>query len=92
MKHNSGKWLVRPDYGKENVYRLWNADSNYHEDTSPEVMDGNACLMQSAPRLLKALCVLVDHAQEQYPHFESERGQQDIRRALEAIQWAKGKV
>ncbi len=35
--------------------------------------------------LLNALKVLVDHAQETYPHFESERGQRDIARALRAI-------
>lgn len=55
MKHNSGKWLVRPDYGQENVYRLWDKNSNYHKRTDPETMDANAILIQSAPLLLKAL-------------------------------------
>ncbi len=32
-----------------------------------------------------ALRVLVDHAQETYPHFESPRGQADIRRALAVL-------
>lgn len=35
--------------------------------------------------LLEALRVLVEHAQETYPHFESERGQVDIKNALNAI-------
>jgi len=30
---------------------------------------------------LDALRVLVDHAKETYPHFESERGQRDIAQA-----------
>jgi hypothetical protein len=49
---NAAPWVVRPDYGKENVYRLWNKNTNYHEDTSPERMDANANLMSFAPRLL----------------------------------------
>lgn len=55
MKHNSGEWVVRPDYGKENVYRLWDGDTNYHEDTSPETMDANARLMSLAPKMLEVL-------------------------------------
>ena len=55
MKHTPGQWQVRPDYGKENVYRLWDKDSNYHKRTDPETMDANAILMQSAPLLLEAL-------------------------------------
>lgn len=41
--------------------------------------------------LLEVLKVLVDHAQEQYPHFESDRGTYDIRRALNAIDKAEGR-
>jgi len=55
VKHNSGKWIVRPDYGKENVYRLWDKDLNYHKDTSPEVMDANAVLMSASPKLFRVL-------------------------------------
>ncbi len=57
---NAGPWIVRPDYGKENVYRLWDKDSNYHDDTSPEVMDANTKLMSAAPILLAALQELYD--------------------------------
>jgi hypothetical protein len=38
-----------------------------------------------ARELLEALKTLTDHAQEKYPHFESERGQRDIAQALAAI-------
>ena len=31
----------------------------------------------------KALATLIEHASEQYPHFESPRGQADIRAAKE---------
>ena len=53
--HTPGPWHVRPDYGKENVYRLWDKNDNYHDDTSPEAMDANAVLMAAAPKLLEAL-------------------------------------
>lgn len=45
----------------------------------------NARLIAAAPMLLEALVVLVDHAQETHPHFESPRGQADIAAALAAI-------
>ena len=53
--HSPLPWKIRPDYGKENVYRLWNADDNYHDDTSPEVMDANAELMMKATRSHEAM-------------------------------------
>lgn len=49
----------------------------------------NARLIAAAPDLLEALIILSDHAREQYPHFESPRGQEDIERALAAIERAK---
>lgn len=33
----------------------------------------------------KALQALIDHASETYPHLESERGQQDLAAAREAL-------
>jgi hypothetical protein len=50
-KHSPAPWHVRPDYGKANVYYLWDKNDNYHatEYLTPEVMDANAALMASAP-------------------------------------------
>jgi len=49
------------------------------------VAEANGELISSSPDLLKALRVLVEHAQEKYPHFESERGQRDIEQALAVL-------
>ncbi len=35
--------------------------------------------------LVAALQVMVDHAKERFPHFESERGQRDIEQAQAAL-------
>lgn len=50
-----------------------------------EAGQANARLYTAARELLVALQVLVDHASETYPHFESLRGQADIRTARAAI-------
>ena len=65
MKHSPGPWKVNPQYGMENVYWLWDKNSMYHDDLSPERMDRNAQLMQAAPDMLKALqmihaCIIPD--------------------------------
>ena len=57
-----------------------------------EECEANARLIAAAPDLLEALRVITSHAQETYPHFESERGQRDIAAALEAIRKATGNV
>jgi hypothetical protein len=49
------KWTVNPQYGKENVYWLWDENQNYHDDNSPEAMDARAQLMEAAPDMLAAL-------------------------------------
>jgi hypothetical protein len=41
--------------------------------------------------LAARLEVMVDHAKETYPHFESERGQRDIREAEIALRSVNGK-
>ena len=48
--------------------------------------EANARLIAAAPELRTALIVLIDHAQEQHPHFESERGQREINNAIKAIE------
>lgn len=35
--------------------------------------------------LKDALSTMIDHASEKYPHFESERGQRDIKSAKDAL-------
>ena len=40
--------------------------------------------------MFNALRILVDHAREAYPHFESERGQEDIARADAALRLGIG--
>lgn len=55
MRRSPAPWIIRPDYGKDNVYRLWDKHDNYHHNTSPEAMDANARLMEQAPTLLHAL-------------------------------------
>lgn len=42
---------------------------------------GDAVLFCAAPELIDALREITEHAEEQYPHFESERGQRDIAKA-----------
>lgn len=59
MNHTPTPWQVIPDYSQENVYRLWDLDGNFHDDTSPETMDANACFIVRAcnahEELVKAL-------------------------------------
>ena len=50
--------------------------------------DDNARMAAAAPGLMTALAVMIDHAGEMYPHFESERGQRDIAAAKVAIKAA----
>ncbi len=47
-------------------------------------------LAAAGPSLLEALSTITEHAQETYPHFESDRGQRDIAQALAAIAEAEG--
>lgn len=46
--------------------------------------------VNAMPALVAALQTLVEHAQEQYPHFESPRGQHDILTAQNALKLARG--
>lgn len=55
QKYKKETWHVRPDYGKENVYRIWDGDDNFHDDTTPEAMDRRATLIEAAPAMLDAL-------------------------------------
>ena len=50
----------------------------------------NARLIAAVPCLLEALIKMIDHAQEQHPHFESERGMADINRSIQAVEKGLG--
>lgn len=84
--HTPTPWHIRPDYGKENVYRLWNADDNYPDDTSPEVMDDNAEFMMQAVNAHEAIKNALELILDDYTHGtwcpESDELIPTIRRAL----------
>lgn len=97
-KHTAGPWRVSTrGYTRDNDTKdlITAADgtclgeviqSRYRVES-----EANTDLITAAPELLEALRVLADHAQEKYPHFESERGQADIKAALGAIAKAEGR-
>lgn len=67
-----------------NYYAI--AEGAWGAPTIAQVYDeDHARLIAAAPELLAALQVLMDHACEMYPHFESERGTLDIAAARIAI-------
>lgn len=47
--------------------------------------------LAAAPDLLETLKAMVDQAKENYPHFESPRGQRNIVNAMTAIAKAEGR-
>jgi len=50
------------------------------------IRTGEAAPVVSARlEVITAFEILLDHAREKYPHFESLRGQRDINRAFEAL-------
>ena len=55
MKPNKGPWFVVPIYAKENEYRLWDNNGNYHKDRGLKRIQANAKLMAHAPAFLTAL-------------------------------------
>lgn len=85
-KHTPGEWLTSRDAVPDGHVQL----TVYSVETGNRVAtvfdrEENAYVIAALPELLAALVVLVDHAQETHPHFESERGQRDIKAALDAI-------
>jgi len=50
----------------------------------------NSDLLPAVVDLLAAVEVLISHAKEVYPHFESERGVRDIKAAEDAVANVKG--
>jgi|HubBroStandDraft_4_1064222.scaffolds.fasta_scaffold449576_1 hypothetical protein len=91
MNHTPAPWKIEK-YSEGNVRdaeRIKGASGlvivNEVWGASLSECDANYKLIAAAPDLLEALRVLTDHAQEKYPHFESERGQKDIEASLKAI-------
>jgi hypothetical protein len=93
--HTPGPWTYRP-LPKDNPdpnRDYWVDDANGSRiadilNTGNNAED-NAALVAAAPDLLEALIDLLGHAMEQYRHFESPRGQEEIDRARVAIAKAK---
>ncbi len=67
-------------------------DSWNHSEHDAELIALAPTLLAQRDALLAALQVMVDHACERYPHFESERGQRDIEQARAAIALAGGSL
>lgn len=97
MEYTPGPWecrsgaVIKPDHTYDGI-PLADMDREPGNGTTPVERDANAWLMAAAPDLLAALDTLTDHAQEVYPHFESERGQKDIAQALAALAKARGEA
>ena len=95
-EHTPGPWSYR-SLPKDNrdlnrVYWVDGPDHSHIADifSTGDMAEANAALIAAAPDLLEALIELLGHAVEQYPHYGSPRGQEEIIRAREAI--AKAKV
>lgn len=98
-KHTPGPWtatsgpgglLYTTDQDGRDLASITTLDDGINNDTRRMEARANAKLIASAPELLGALSVLVDHAEERYPHFESTRGQTDLAQARAAIAKAEG--
>ena len=89
--HTPGPWKVRQATGNLDlcISGKKNAVCVVPTHYGPfELRQANAHLIAQAwaiPQLVEALKVLVDHASERYPHFESERGQKDIAASQAAL-------
>ena len=91
MKHTAGKWATSLIDNHVIIGRggIVIANASQYTKTghlSYEESDANAKLIAAAPCLLEALIKMIDHAQEQHPHFESERGMADINRSIQAVE------
>lgn len=68
----------------ETPHDVW----KFQDDYAPSLDDLR--LLAGSWEMYDALRVLVDHAQEAYPHFESDRGQRDIASALAVLAKVEG--
>lgn len=58
----------------------------------PKKSPALARLLTQAPAMAKILAVLIEHAKEQFPHFESPRGQREIADAERILAAINGEV
>ena len=89
-----GPWIYRQlPVDNKNPNRIYTVDANgsliADIFNTGETAEYNAALMAAAPDLLEALIDLLGHAMEQYPHFGSPRGQEEIARGRAALEKAK---
>ena len=94
-KHTPGPWEIRDN--QEIIVREGGGTvrliAQCHAGHSPERSANAAYIVRacnSHEELLQALKVLLDHTEEQYPHFESIRGINDKEKARAAIANAEG--
>ena len=101
MTHTPGPWGIAVPEQTDAVQRLVTFEGSEYGQAvatihgpgwgaTQEGMQANARLIAAAPELLEILQTITSHAQETYPHFESERGQLEIAEALTAIAKATG--
>lgn len=101
MKYSPAPWNIEEHAGYARTYRFVICAPNYDNRVAVISLNGeargdnaiaqaNARLIASAPDLLEALEILVEHAMEKYPHFESQRGQEEIKSARDVIAKVKG--
>jgi hypothetical protein len=92
--HTPGPWTYHPlPTDNKDPNRVYCVDANGSQIAdifnTANNAEENAALIAAAPDILEALIDLLGHAMEQYPHFESPRGQEEIDRARVAIAKAK---
>lgn len=92
-QHGLHRYVGYIHSGNEVVAQVWN--TGIDRGLSPTERNAetlaNTNLIAAAREMQTALRTLVEHAQERYPHFESERGQLDIARAVLALIKSEGK-
>jgi hypothetical protein len=94
--HTTGPWRIgNTGEAPHNLWHILGAGDLMKVATvesypSRTVGLADAKLIAAAPELLVALKVLVEHALETHPHFESERGKRDILAAIVAVTKATG--
>lgn len=85
-----GDATTRPEPGQQMSYMLAGCNNTVAKAYRPADAAELARRWNLHEAMLEALRVLADHADETYPHFESERGQREIDAARAIIARAEG--